>query len=150
MSRIYFGGLLIFLLAVSSIAHSETLKGSAKHCSVPPDFAVSDGEGLSPEQKRFLGYFSGYWDDQLYHTLLVADITKDGTASAYYAWEAYAGWNIDRPGCTRFKAKIDDGKLTGTLRSSAKVKYWFSDPDTLTGEYDRRNRVTPGIFKRQK
>lgn len=125
-----------------------TLKGSAKHCSVPPDFAISDGKGLSPAQKQFLGFFSGYWAGKLYHTLLVAEISKDGTVSAYYAHEAYGPWKIPQPNCSRVKGKLENGVLT-LKWSSVVVRYEFSDSDTLKGEYNKRNRITPGTFKRQ-
>lgn len=126
-----------------------TLKGSAKHCDVPSGFQISDGKGLSPAQKRFLGFFSGYWDEKLHHTLLVEKIYEDGTVLGYYAVETYSPWKIHRPNCRRVKGKLDDGVLTVKLRSSTVVRYEFSGPDTLKGEYDRNNRVTPGTFKRQ-
>ena len=139
------------LLTMTSVAHSAELKGSAKHCSVPPDFAISDGKNLSPKLKKFLGFFSGYWDRQLYHTLVVSEITKEGDAVVFYAHEAYEGWNIRRPNCGRHQAKIEDGVLTikTVARGKALVKYRFSDADTLEATYDRNNRVTPGEFKRQ-
>ena len=136
------------LLILTSVAQSAELKGSAKHCSVPPGFKISDGKGLSPAQKRFLGFFSGYWDEKLHHTLLVAEILKDGTVLAYYANEKYKPWCVNRPQCSRVKGKLDDGVLTVKLRSDI-ARYEFSDPDTLKGEFDWRNRITPGTFKRQ-
>ena len=150
ISRIYVGSLLIFLWAVSSVAHAAELKGSAKHCIVPPDFTVSDGQGLAPELKRFLGFFNGAWGDsgQLAHTLWVANITSDRNAVVYYAIEAYAPWNIYNPSCNRHIGTIKDKVLTLNFRNGAVVKYWLLDADTLRGTYDRRNRVTAGQFKR--
>jgi len=126
------------------------LKGSAKHCNVPANFAISDGQGLPPDLKKFLGFFSGYWDDRLHHTLVVSEIREDGIADTFYSYEKYEGWNINRPNCLRFPAKINDGVLEMTVAGGqAFVKYRFSDPDTLTATYDRDGRVTPGVFKRE-
>ena len=125
------------------------LKGSTKHCSMPPGFAVSDGEGLSPELKRFLGFFGGSWENRLYHTLLVAEITEDGrNAIAYYAHEAYEPWSVYKPGCSRRKVKIEDGVLTLPLSKKVTMKYRFSDANTLQGQYDWGNRTISGTFKR--
>ena len=119
---------------------------------MPPGFAVSNGEGLSPELKQFLGFFSGTWGDygQLSHTLLVANITSDGNAVAYYAIEAYEPWNIYNPSCNLHKGMIKDKVLTLNFRNGAVVKYRLLDADTLQGTYDRRNRITAGQFKRHK
>lgn len=127
------------------------LKGSTKHCSMPPGFAVSNGEGLSPEVKRFLGFFSGEWEDRLYHTLLVAKITEEGkNAVAYYAHEAYEPWNVFKPGCSRREVKIEDGVLTLHLNKKTTMKYRFSDSETLQGQYDWKGRTIGGTFKRHK
>lgn len=133
------------------------LKASAKHCSVPPDFAISDGKDLPPELKRFLGYFSGQWgrsDEFLvYHTLLVVDINTYGHATVYYAYEPATGLyaqyrRFHDPGCSRRQAKVEDGTLTINFPNGDIAKYRFSDADTLQATLDIRNSSYPGTFKR--
>lgn len=149
-SREFYNSVLLRPVGVPKGAVTE-LKGSTKHCSMPPDFAISDGEGLSPESKRFLGFFSGDWEGRLSHTLLVAEITEDGrNAIAYYAHEAYEPWSVYKPGCSRREVKIEDGVLTLHLSKKATMKYRFSDADTLHGQYDWGNRTISGTFKRHK
>ena len=140
--------LVVAAVMTGAAATAAELKGSAKHCSVPPDFAVSDGAGLPEDKKKFLGSFGGYWADALYHTLLVARVRDDGSATVFYAYEKYEPWNIPRPGCSTFSARIDDGVLRGKLRNGVDVQYRFSGPHTLDGRYDRNGQITEGTFER--
>lgn len=150
MSRIYARCLFVVLLVVSSVAQSAELKGSAKHCSVPPGFKISDGAGLPPELKNFLGYFSGDWTMDGYFgtpsTLLVADVDKDGNAVVYYAWEAHSDWNVYDPGCVLRQAQIEGNKLTVYARTTR--VYVLSDSETLQGEYDFQGNTVTGTFKK--
>lgn len=132
------------------VLDTHEIQGSAKHCRLPSDFAVSEGGGLPQKLKRYLGYFSGFWEtDRLYHTLLVSEITEDGSAIVYYAHEKYKPWKINKPECSRYQAEIEDGllKLT-TGRRRAIVTYGFLDFGTLMATYEFRGRVTAGMFKR--
>ena len=138
------------LLILASVALSAELKGSAKHCSVPPGFKISDGADLPPELKNFLGYFSGDWmmdgDFGTPHTLLVADVDKDGNALVYYAWEANSDWNVYDPGCNLRQATIEGNMLT--VYSGSKRVYVLSDSETLQGEYNFRGHTVTGTFKK--
>ena len=135
------------LLILTSVAQSAELKGSAKHCSVPPGFKISDGADLPPELKNFLGYFSGDWGIiGTPHTLLVAEVFKDGGAVVYYAWEAYPDWNVFDSGCRRLSAKIEGNTLI--VHAGRKRVYVLTDSETLEGEYDFQGNTVTGTFKK--
>jgi hypothetical protein len=148
-SRIFGCCLAIYLLAVSA-AHGLELRGSAKQCALPAGFAIADGKKLAPELRGFLGQFSGYWGDKLHHTLLVADIAADGTATAYYAHDRFGPWELNAPWCGLVPAKIENGVLTLTVAGQRAVaRYRLPEPDTLQGIYERGGRTTLGAFKRE-
>ena len=135
------------LLILASVAQSAELKGSAKHCSVPPGFKISDGADLPPELKNFLGYFSGDWGIiGTPHTLLVAEVFKDGGALVYYAWEAHSDWGVLKPGCRRTGGKIEGNKLK--VIAGRKRFYVMTDPETLQGEYEFEGNTITGTFKK--
>lgn len=138
------------LLTLTSVAQSAELKGSAKHCSVPSSFMISDGADLPPELKNFLGYFSGEWtfdgDFGTPHTLLVAYVDKDGNALVYYAWEAHGEWNVLKPGCVLREAKIEGNKLT--VYAGRERVYVLSDSETLQGEYEFEGNTHTGEFNK--
>jgi len=151
MTRIFGRCLAVSLLAVASTAHALELRGAATQCALPADFAIADGKDLAPELRGFLGQFSGWWGDKLYHTLVISNVAADGAAVVHYAHDRYGPWDLDAPWCGRVPATIAGGMLTLTVGGQRTVAtYRLADPDTLHGILKRGGRTTLGVFKREK
>jgi len=151
MARFHVGLLAIGLAAAASAAHGLELRGPAKQCALAADFAIADGKNLAPELKGFLGQFSGWWGDKLYHTLVISNVAADGAVTVHYAHDRYGPWDLDAPWCGRVPATIAGSVLTLTVGGQRTVAtYRLADPDTLHGVLKRGGRTTLGVFMREK
>ena len=116
-------------------------------CTLEDGFALGSVDGLKPEQALWLGIYDGYWQHALSHTLIVAKIGPDGSATGFYAHGKYDRWRIYKPGCVSFEGVVNGDELTFTLGNGAKVTY-TRDEDKLDGKYEVRGTITDGSFKR--
>lgn len=141
----------LLVLAVS-VCLSQTLayaQSPSRNVPLPPDIRLTPPADTLPAQvKTFAGKWAGSWDGTLDHVLIVEEIASPKKVTVIYAWGTAPSWNINKPGFSRFRGKISDGKLEIRMRNGAIVTYAQTSPDELRGEYELSGMINQGTFKR--
>ncbi|MBN9088767.1 MAG: hypothetical protein J0J01_17825 [Reyranella sp.] len=102
-----------------------------------------------PEALRaFSGVWTGVWNRQLCHVLIVEQVSKEGAVTAKYVYGSNPSSNI-RPGFRQLSGKINGNTLM-LRRDDVSMDYKLVDPATLAGTYSRAgNGQVTGTFKKQ-
>jgi hypothetical protein len=96
---------------------------------------------------EFSGKWFGVWDNILDHTLVVEEIDPPHVI-AIYAWGASAQWRIDRPGWSRVRGELIDGRLKLSLPRPATVIYRMLPDGSLDATYEWQGGTSRAKMKR--
>ncbi|MEM7427732.1 MAG: hypothetical protein AAF441_16690 [Pseudomonadota bacterium] len=118
-------------------------------CRLGQDFAVVDQTGVDAKLVRFAGCVRRQLADKLDNTLIVHQVSADGTAPGYYAWGTYRRWSIKEPDCLPFTGEIADGQLKFRLPWGSRVTYRLIGTQTLEASFNQSGRFTRGVMHRQ-
>ena len=135
-----FASALILFVSATSVADDAPLPDDLK--------VVTPGSDVQENYRRWSGAWRGTWGSELDHILVVEQVTASGDASVVYAWGDSSSWRIER-GWIRAKGKISGNELElDRFRNSAEVEYTLEGPNSISGDYWRKSRLTEGTFHR--
>ena len=114
---------------------------------MPPDLMiVAPPASVPAANARFAGRWTGRWEEQLDHFLIVELLVQNGQTTevvAVYSWGTSPQLGVGTPGWTRVRGRIENGALRLELtRVQATAVYTMQADGSLAGEYWRGERVT--------